>query len=453
MGGQRGSYRRSVRQVHNPLDLLWTRGSSPRSARSSSGGASRRRRTGSGSPSPRSASRSGRSSSGSASSCSTAPGGASSRPRRGFGSTAARSGCSRSRSSSSPSRRRRGASCADARDRRLDRARRDGAAGRALRVPARATPAFTSRSPSPTRTRRRAGRAAGARARRRRRRRRQRGVGFETFFRDEVMLAVPAGHRSRADADAGGAPGRAAHPDAGGRRRPAGDRGRAPRRGRASPRPRRQLELGLQESVERRPRRLRGDLHLAVAGRGGARAGRLAVARVDGLEPGRESRSCARRADPDAGAQAFVAFARERLACRPLGSRRTARAVREAGAAAAARGEPALGLARSAGRGGGRWREVPSERVAMRRRARRRGVLALGGGGAITRQGDLGGDRAAARLGADDVRRAPSGRRTSASATRSGGCAGRCRRAPGGDRLRAGVDARPARARRRSVRR
>jgi DNA-binding transcriptional LysR family regulator len=146
--------------------------------------------------------------------------------------------------------------------------------------------------------------------------RRHRGVVFEPFFRDEVVLAVPPGHRFA---------GRAVSLDelreeplivmqeGAGVRQVIEDELRAAGTRLRDLEPR--LELGLQESVK----------SAVVAGYGVTfisrsavepelAAGTLATARVKGLEPAREislvraaGRSATRAAD------AFLAFARERL--------------------------------------------------------------------------------------------------------------------------------------------
>src|SRR3954471_10980680 len=146
--------------------------------------------------------------------------------------------------------------------------------------------------------------------------RRHRGVVFEPFFRDEVVLAVPPGHRFAGQTvtldDLRGEPLIVMQEGAGVRQviedelRSAGTRLRD-----LEPR----LELGLQESVK----------SAVVAGYGvtfisrsaieaDTAAGTLATARVEGLEPVREIslvRSAGR--SPTRAAEAFLAFARERL--------------------------------------------------------------------------------------------------------------------------------------------
>jgi DNA-binding transcriptional LysR family regulator len=147
--------------------------------------------------------------------------------------------------------------------------------------------------------------------------RRHRGVAFEPFYRDEVVLAVPKGHRCAGKTltldDLRAEPLVLMQEGAGVRQviedelRELGVRLRELEV---------RLELGLQESAR-----------AAVLGGFGATfisrtaieadlaAGTLAIARVEGLEPSREiqlARSSG-RAETRA-AQAFVAFARERLA-------------------------------------------------------------------------------------------------------------------------------------------
>src|SRR4051794_5657091 len=146
--------------------------------------------------------------------------------------------------------------------------------------------------------------------------RRHRGVVFEPFFRDEVVLACPPGHRFAGSSvsleDLRGEALIVMQEGAGVRQviedelRSAGTRLRD-----LEPR----LELGLQESVK----------SAVVAGYGvtfisrsaieaDTAAGTLATARVEGLEPVREIslvRSAGR--SPTRAAEAFLAFARERL--------------------------------------------------------------------------------------------------------------------------------------------
>jgi DNA-binding transcriptional LysR family regulator len=146
--------------------------------------------------------------------------------------------------------------------------------------------------------------------------RRHRGVIFEPFFRDEVVLAVPPGHRF-----AGGAIGLEQLRDeplivmqegAGVRQviedelRSAGTRLRD-----LEPR----LELGLQESAKAAVIAGYGVTFISRAAiEADLAAGTLATARVKGLDPAREIslvRSVGR--SPTRAAEAFLVFARERL--------------------------------------------------------------------------------------------------------------------------------------------
>ena len=147
--------------------------------------------------------------------------------------------------------------------------------------------------------------------------RRQRGVGFEPFFRDEAVLAVPAGHayagRTISLEQLREQPLVLMQEGAGVRQmiddelREMGVRLRDLDV---------RLELGLQESA--RTAVLNG-FGLTFISRGAIEAdlasGALAVARVEGLEPSREIQlvRSTGRAETRA-AQAFVVFARERLA-------------------------------------------------------------------------------------------------------------------------------------------
>ena len=214
-----------------PLDKirLWTRASWPRSARSSSAGASPRRRRGSASRSPPSASRCARSSSGSARSCSTAPAGGSSRPRRGCASTAARSGMLALEEQLLEELGRAGrAAPRDARARRLHRARR--------RSSSRCSSASSSATTPAPRRALRVRHAVGRRARRRpaaRARHRRRGPAAPLGHlravlprRGDPRLPARASVR-RAHGRARRAAEGAADPDAAGRRRPPDGRGRA----------------------------------------------------------------------------------------------------------------------------------------------------------------------------------------------------------------------------------
>src|SRR3954464_6881992 len=146
--------------------------------------------------------------------------------------------------------------------------------------------------------------------------RRHRGVVFEPFFRDEGGPAVPPGHRFAGQTvaldDLRGEPLIVMQEGAGVRQVIEGEiRSAGTRLRDLEPR----LELGLQESVK----------SALVAGYGvtfitrsaieaDTAAGTLATARVEGLEPVREIslvRSAGR--SPTRAAEAFLAFARERL--------------------------------------------------------------------------------------------------------------------------------------------
>ena len=147
--------------------------------------------------------------------------------------------------------------------------------------------------------------------------RRHRGVVFEPFLRDEVILACPPGHpfagRTVTLDELRAAPLVVMQEGAGVRQviedelRRAGVRLRdlAPR-----------LELGLQESVRSAVQAGYGVTFISrSAVEADLAAGRLTAARVEGLEPVREIslvRSTGRAATR--AAQAFVAFAKERLA-------------------------------------------------------------------------------------------------------------------------------------------
>ena len=434
---------------------LWTRASSPRSARSSSGGASRRPPSGSASPSRRSASRSGRSRSGSGRSSSTARAGGSSRPRRACGSIAAPSGCSRSRSRSSrrwPRRRRR------ARRQRSRSAPRPGPAGSCL---AQLLCEFQSCIPElhvvlwvfDTQTI--VERVAGARARARRRRRRRGATAassFEPFFRDEVVLACPPGHRfagKTVTLDELREAGLIVMQEGAGVRQLIEDELR-----RVGTRLRDldvRLELGLQESVTSAVRaRLRRHVHLAHA-RSSPTSPRARSPRRGsrGSSSSARSSSFARagRAETRA-ARAFVEFARERVSRdRPLVARRAARRARRArGRAAVPRRErprwastvdvaarrALVGGAVRPDRGAGRAPTRCSRSAAARRSTpprrprRRRGCRS---------------SRCRRRT------RAPSGRRRfGVRVARPPDRRRRRRRAPRGDRLRRRPDARPAAA-------
>ena len=158
------------------------------------------------------------------------------------------------------------------------------------------------------------------------------------------------------------------------------------RRGDAAARPRRAARArAAGVGDERRARRLRRHVHLALVGRVRLAAGTLAEARVEGLELEREIFlvRAAGRAETRA-ARAFVEFARERLRDRPLVARRAAAAARRARASsgrslvASPRWERLVDVRVA----GDRWREVPSDRDRASRRAPTRS-LAVGGGSAI----------------------------------------------------------------------
>jgi DNA-binding transcriptional LysR family regulator len=146
--------------------------------------------------------------------------------------------------------------------------------------------------------------------------RRHRGVVFEPFFRDEVVLAVPPGHRFAGNAveleQLREEPLIVMQEGAGVRQviedelRSAGTRLRD-----LEPR----LELGLQESVKAAVIAGYGVTFISRAAiDADLAAGTLATARVKGLDPAREIslvRSAGR--SPTRAAEAFLAFARERL--------------------------------------------------------------------------------------------------------------------------------------------
>ena len=147
--------------------------------------------------------------------------------------------------------------------------------------------------------------------------RRHRGVAFEPFFRDEVVLACPPGHRFAGRTisldDLRREPLILMQEGAGVRQviedelRDAGLRFRDLDV---------RLELGLQESVRSAVRAGHGVTFISrSAVEAELEAGTLAIARVEGLEPVREI-SLVRTAgrSPTRLAEAFVAFARERLA-------------------------------------------------------------------------------------------------------------------------------------------
>jgi DNA-binding transcriptional LysR family regulator len=147
--------------------------------------------------------------------------------------------------------------------------------------------------------------------------RRHRGVAFEPFFRDEVVLAVPAGHRfagKRVSIDALRGEPLVLMQEGAGVRQVIEDELRA--RGVRLRDLDVRLELGLQESARSA---VLGGFGLTFISRAAIDAdvvaGVLAIARVEGLDPAREIslvRSTG-RAETRVG-QAFVDFARARLA-------------------------------------------------------------------------------------------------------------------------------------------
>jgi DNA-binding transcriptional LysR family regulator len=147
--------------------------------------------------------------------------------------------------------------------------------------------------------------------------RRQRAVVFETFFRDEVVLACPPGHplagRTVTVDELRGEELIVMQEGAGVRQVIEDELRRAGIRLKDfGPR----LELGLQESVRSAVRAGYGVTFISrSAVEADLAAGTLAAARVEGLEPAREI-SLVRAAgrSPTRNAEAFVAFARERLA-------------------------------------------------------------------------------------------------------------------------------------------
>jgi DNA-binding transcriptional LysR family regulator len=145
---------------------------------------------------------------------------------------------------------------------------------------------------------------------------RHRGVSFEPLYRDEVVLAVPAGHRRAGKTisleELKGEPLVLMQEGAGIRQmiddelRELGLRLRDLNV---------QLELGLQESARAAVLGGFGATFISrIAIEGDLAAGTLAVARVEGLEPARDVQlvRATGRAETRV-AQAFVAFARERL--------------------------------------------------------------------------------------------------------------------------------------------
>jgi DNA-binding transcriptional LysR family regulator len=146
--------------------------------------------------------------------------------------------------------------------------------------------------------------------------RRHRGVVFEPFFRDEVVLACPPGHRfagrSVSLEELREEPLIVMQEGAGVRQVIEAELRRAGTRLRdLEPR----LELGLQESVKSAVAAGHGVTFISrTAIEADLAAGTLVTARVKGLEPSREislARSAGR--SPTRAAEAFLEFARERL--------------------------------------------------------------------------------------------------------------------------------------------
>jgi DNA-binding transcriptional LysR family regulator len=146
--------------------------------------------------------------------------------------------------------------------------------------------------------------------------RRHRGVVFEPFFRDEVVLACPPGHRFAGRSvsldELGEEPLIVMQEGAGVRQVIEDELRRAGTRLRdLEPR----LELGLQESVKSAVAAGHGVTFISrTAIEADLAAGTLETARVKGLEPSREIslvRSAGR--SPTRAAEAFLEFARERL--------------------------------------------------------------------------------------------------------------------------------------------
>ena len=146
--------------------------------------------------------------------------------------------------------------------------------------------------------------------------RRQRALRFEPLVRDEIILAVPAGHRFAGrevtPAELGEEKLIAMQEGAGVRQVIEAELRRAGLRLRGlEP----SLELGLQESVKTAVAAGYGVAFISrTAVEGELAAGRLAAARVAGLEPARQIyvvRSSSRA--PTRAAEGFLAFARERL--------------------------------------------------------------------------------------------------------------------------------------------
>ena len=206
------------------------------------------------------------------------------------------------------------------------------------------------------------------------------------------------------------------------------------------------LELGLQESVKSAVEAGHGVTFISrTAVERELETGTLAEARVRGLEPSREI-SLVRAAGRVSTrvADAFVEFARRTAVIVRWGLGELEGLLAELGAArpflvASPRWDPPVDVS-------GEWREVPSDRIAdavasaadVRQRARGRRRQRD-----RPREGDLGRDRASARLGADDVL----GRRVDADLrgprSRPADERRRLRREARRDRLRPGAHARP----------
>lgn len=145
---------------------------------------------------------------------------------------------------------------------------------------------------------------------------RHRGVSFEPFYRDEVVLAVPAGHKrsgtSMSPEELKAEP-LVLMQEGAGIRQMIDDELRA--LGLRLRDLNVKLELGLQESARAAVLAGFGATFISrIAIEGDLAAGTLAIARVDGLEPAREVQlvRASGRAETRIG-QAFVAFGRERL--------------------------------------------------------------------------------------------------------------------------------------------
>jgi DNA-binding transcriptional LysR family regulator len=146
--------------------------------------------------------------------------------------------------------------------------------------------------------------------------RRHRGVVFEPFFRDEVVLAVPPGHRFAGrtiELDELRKEPLIVMQEGAGVRQVIEDELRAVGTRLRDLEP--QLELGLQESVKAAVTAGYGVTFISRAAiEVDLAAGTLATARLKGLDPARQIsvvRSAGR--SPTRSAEAFLAFARERL--------------------------------------------------------------------------------------------------------------------------------------------